>query len=187
MTARLLTRSALVALAAGLAACGGSSKAPGVQLAPSAGATQAPASATPPPSPTTATPPPPKVPPALAKKPVVSVPKGPAPKQVVTKDLIPGGGPVAKAGSNLTVNYVGVLFSGGKQFQSSFDTKPFGPFPLGQGAVIPGWDKGLVGMRVGGRRELIIPAAMAYGKAGRPPAIPPNAALVFVIDLLAVG
>ncbi|MGI8413341.1 MAG: FKBP-type peptidyl-prolyl cis-trans isomerase [Solirubrobacteraceae bacterium] len=191
-----LTRSALSALAVlaiGLAGCGSSTKAPGVQLAPSAGATE-PTSAAAPPStaPTTttpaATPPAPKVPPALAKKPVVTVPKGPAPTQLVSKDLIKGTGTAAKSGSNLTVNYVGVLYSGGKEFDSSWKTgKPFGPFPLGQGAVIPGWDKGLVGMRVGGRRELIIPASLAYGKAGRPPAIPSNAALVFVIDLLAVA
>lgn len=189
VTPRLLTRSLLVILAAALAACGSSAKAPGVQLAPSAGSTEAPASAAPPATPPTppATPAP-KVPPALAKKPVVSVPKGPPPKQLGSKDLITGTGKTAKTGSNLTVNYVGVLYSGGKEFDSSWKrNQVFGPFPLGQGMVIPGWDKGLVGMRVGGRRELIIPSDLAYGKAGRPPAIPPNSPLVFVIDLLAVG
>ncbi|MGI8902619.1 MAG: FKBP-type peptidyl-prolyl cis-trans isomerase [Solirubrobacteraceae bacterium] len=106
----------------------------------------------------------------------------------MVKDLIKGSGTAAKTGSSLTVNYVGVLFKGGQEFDSSWKTgKPFGPFPLGQGMVIPGWDKGLVGMKVGGRRELIIPSDLAYGKQGRPPTIPPNAALVFVVDLLAVS
>lgn len=192
MTARTLTGSVLAALALALAGCGSSSKAPGVVLAPSAGPTQAPASAAPPPTAPTPTAPPaatpaPKVPPALAKKPVVSVPKGPPPKQLVSKDLIKGTGQAAKAGSILTVNYVGVLYSNGKEFDSSWKAgKPFGPFPLGHGAVIPGWDKGLVGMRVGGRRELIIPPSLAYKKAGQP-GIPPNSTLAFVIDLLAVG
>ncbi len=128
------------------------------------------------------------MPAALSKKPVVKVPSGPPPKQLMVKDLIKGSGAVAKAGSSLTVNYVGVLYKGGKQFDSSYaHGQPFGPFKLGQGMVIPGWDKGLVGMKVGSRRELIIPPALAYGRKGQAPQIPPNAALVFEIDLLAVS
>jgi FKBP-type peptidyl-prolyl cis-trans isomerase len=172
--------------AAGLTACG-SSKAPGVQLAPSAGATEASVTAAPTTSTSTAATPTattPKPPSPLSKKPAVAVPSGPAPKTLVVKDLITGTGPQAKPGSNITVNYVGVLYKGGKEFDSSWKRNQTFPFTLGRGSVIPGWDKGLVGMKVGGRRELIIPADLAYGKSGSPPTIPPNAALVFVVDLL---
>jgi peptidylprolyl isomerase len=122
----------------------------------------------------------------LSKEPTVKPPSGPAPTTLVTKEVVKGTGPVAKAGDTVTVNYVGVLYKTGKVFNASWETKQPLPFVLGQGQVIPGWDKGVVGMRVGGRRELIIPAAEAYGKAGRPPKIPPNSPLVFVVDLLAV-
>jgi peptidylprolyl isomerase len=77
-----------------------------------------------------------------------------------------------------------VLFNGGKEFDASWKrSEPF-TFTLGQGKVIPGWDQGVPGMKIGGRRELIIPAALAYGANGSPPTIPPNAPLVFVVDLL---
>ncbi|MDQ6606156.1 MAG: FKBP-type peptidyl-prolyl cis-trans isomerase [Actinomycetota bacterium] len=121
----------------------------------------------------------------MSKKPAVGVPSGSPPKSLVVKDLIKGTGAVAKTGSSITVNYVGVLYQGGKEFDSSWKTgAPFAPFTLGQGAVIPGWDKGLVGMQVGGRRELIVPPSLAYGAKGSPPAIPANATLIFVVDLL---
>lgn len=197
MIRRSLSMSALAVLTAGLAACGSSSKAPGVQLAPSAGATEASAPASTPTTPTTpttsvptATAPTattPKPPSPLSKKPVVGVPSGPAPTHLVVKDLIPGSGQAAKAGSTVTVNYVGVLYKGGKEFDSSWQRgQPLAPFQLGQGSVIPGWDQGLVGMKVGGRRELVIPPSLGYGATGSAPAIPPNATLVFVIDLLGV-
>ena len=93
---------------------------------------------------------------------------------------------MAKAGQTVTVNYVGVLFHGGKLFDASWNRKQTFSFALGQGQVIPGWDQGVPGMKVGGRRELVIPAKLAYGPQGQPPTIPPNAPLVFVIDLLAV-
>jgi peptidylprolyl isomerase len=183
---RLLTPM-LVLLATGLSACG-SSKAPGVVAAPSAGTTQAATSAAAPTTTTSSTPttpavPTPTPPSPLSKKPVVTVPKGPAPKQLVVKDLITGTGAVAKKGSNLTVNYVGVLYKGGKEFDSSWKRSQTFPFVLGQGSVIPGWDQGLVGMKVGGRRELIIPSSLAYGPSGSG-GIPPNSPLVFVVDLL---
>jgi peptidylprolyl isomerase len=120
-------------------------------------------------------------------KPKVEVPKGAPPKQLVEKNLIVGKGPVAKTGDFVSVQYVGVDYKTGKQFDASWDRgQPF-PFQLGSGQVIPGWDKGVVGMRVGGRRELIIPPNLAYGPKGQPPAIAPNATLVFVIDLLSVN
>ncbi|MDX6732336.1 MAG: hypothetical protein QOC54_2284, partial [Baekduia sp.] len=85
--------------------------------------------------------------------------------------------------------YVGVLFNGGKQFDASWDRKPATPFDftIGQGAVIAGWDEGVPGMKVGGRRVLVIPADKAYGAAGSPPTIPANAPLIFVVDLKKIG
>lgn len=121
----------------------------------------------------------------LSKEPTVTPPSGPAPAKLVTKELIKGTGAEAKAGESVTVNYVGVLYKNGKVFNASWETKEPFTFVLGKGQVIPGWDKGVVGMRVGGRRELIIPADEAYGTRGSPPAIPPNSPLVFVVDLLA--
>jgi peptidylprolyl isomerase len=120
-------------------------------------------------------------------KPKVTPPKGAPPKKLVVKDLEEGTGAVAKAGDEVTVQYVGVNYRTGKEFDASWDRgEPF-VFPLGAGAVIPGWDQGVEGMKVGGRRELIIPPQLAYGPAGAPPAIPPNETLVFVVDLEAVN
>ena len=126
--------------------------------------------------------------PAKARpKPKVKVPSGKPPKKLVIKDLIPGTGQAAKAGDPITVNYIGVDFANGKPFDNSYDRgQPF-PFQLGGGQVIPGWDRGLVGMKVGGRRELVIPPSLAYGPQGQPPVIKPNETLVFVVDLLSIG
>jgi peptidylprolyl isomerase len=120
----------------------------------------------------------------LSKEPKVTPPAGAAPSKLVVKDIIKGTGPEAKAGESVTVNYVGVLYHGGKEFDASWKrSEPF-QFTLGKGQVIPGWDQGVAGMKVGGRRELIIPAALAYGAKGSPPTIPANAPLIFVVDLL---
>jgi peptidylprolyl isomerase len=120
----------------------------------------------------------------LSKEPTVTPPTGAAPSKLVTKEIIKGTGPEAKAGQTVTVNYVGVLYNGGKEFDASWKrNEPFS-FALGKGQVIPGWDQGIPGMKVGGRRELIIPAELAYGAKGSPPSIPPNAPLVFVVDML---
>jgi peptidylprolyl isomerase len=118
----------------------------------------------------------------LSKEPKVTPPSGPAPTKLEIKDLIAGTGPVVKPGASVTVNYVGVLFKGGKVFDASWKRGEPSTFPLS--GVIPGWTKGIPGMKVGGRRELVIPSALAYGAKGSPPSIPPNAPLVFVIDLL---
>lgn len=119
-------------------------------------------------------------------KPKVKPPKGAPPKQLVTNDLEEGTGAEAKAGDEVTVQYVGVNYKTGKEFDSSWSrSEPFS-FPLGEGFVIPGWDEGVAGMKVGGRRELVIPPDLAYGSTGSPPAIPPNETLVFVVDLEAV-
>jgi peptidylprolyl isomerase len=120
------------------------------------------------------------------KKPKVPKGKGDPPSKVVAQDLIVGKGKRAKPGDTVAVQYVGVLFDTGKQFDASWagkrPGKPF-EFTLGAGQVIPGWDQGLLGMKVGGRRKLIIPGDLAYGAQGFPPDIPPNAALIFDIDL----
>ncbi len=119
-------------------------------------------------------------------KPTVAVPKGAPPKSLETKDLEEGTGATAKAGDRVSVNYVGVNYKSGKEFDASWDRgEPF-TFTLGAGEVIPGWDQGVEGMKVGGRRELIIPPELGYGSAGAPPAIPPNETLVFVVDLEAI-
>ena len=121
----------------------------------------------------------------LNVKPVIPKPKGAPPGGLQVRDVVQGNGKKAAAsGDTLTVQYVGVSWSTGQEFDSSWSRgkKPF-TFPLGAGQVIPGWDQGLIGMRVGGRRELVIPPALAYGPQGQPPAIGPNETLVFVIDL----
>jgi peptidylprolyl isomerase len=120
----------------------------------------------------------------LATEPKVTAPAGPAPTTLEKKDLIAGTGKEAKVGDTVTVNYVGVLYKGAKEFDASWKRKEPFQFKLGAKQVIPGWDQGVPGMKVGGRRELVIPAELAYGKTGSPPTIPPNAPLVFVIDLL---
>jgi peptidylprolyl isomerase len=123
----------------------------------------------------------------VGTKPSVDVPQGPPPGRLQVKDLKTGDGAEAKSGDQVSVQYVGVLYDGGKEFDSSWDRgQPF-PFQLGSGQVIPGWDQGVAGMKVGGRRELIIPPDLAYGPQGQPPTIPKNATLVFVIDLVSVG
>lgn len=119
-------------------------------------------------------------------KPKVTVPNGAPPKQLETKDLEEGTGATAKAGDVVSVQYVGVNYKTGKEFDASWSRgEPF-TFTLGAGEVIPGWDQGVEGMKVGGRRELIIPPDLGYGSTGAPPAIPPNETLVFVVDLEAV-
>jgi peptidylprolyl isomerase len=120
-------------------------------------------------------------------KPEVTVPSGAPPKELGEKELIEGTGAEAKSGDKITVQYVGVGYKSEEEFDSSWSrNEPFS-FTLGAGEVIPGWDQGVEGMKVGGRRELIIPPELAYGEAGAPPAIGPNETLVFAIDLLAVG
>ena len=93
----------------------------------------------------------------------------------------------AQTGDRLKVQYVGVSYSTGKQFDASWDRGEPYTFTLGAGNVISGWDQGLAGMKVGGRRELTVPPELAYGEQGRRPEIAPNATLVFVVDLLEVG
>lgn len=124
-------------------------------------------------------------------KPKIPAQEGEPPSELVAQDVIVGDGKEAKNGDKVSVQYVGVLFDGGKEFDTSWESdtkagKAF-EFQLGGGQVIAGWDQGVVGMKVGGRRRLTIPADLAYGAAGSPPTIPANAALVFDVDLQKVS
>lgn len=120
------------------------------------------------------------------RKPEVTIPDENPPTELVIDDLIVGDGHEAKAGQQVNVHYVGVSWSSGEQFDASWDRmEPFS-FGLGQGQVIRGWDDGVEGMKVGGRRRLTIPADLGYGAAGAGGVIAPNETLVFVVDLLGV-
>jgi peptidylprolyl isomerase len=119
-------------------------------------------------------------------KPVIDRPSGTPPRRIVKEDIVKGKGPGAQPGDTVIVHYVGVSFSTGEEFDASWDSgQPF-PVQLGAGGVIEGWEKGLVGIKKGGRRELIIPPEQAYGAEGAPPSIGPNETLVFVIDALEI-
>ena len=127
-----------------------------------------------------------KLPAAIDKKPEFSVGTGTAPTKLVIKDLVVGTGAVVRAGSNVAVNYVGKAWSTGAEFDSSWSrNQTFDVTNVGQAAVIQGWNDGLIGMKQGGRRELTIPADLAYGAAGNG-AIKGGETLVFVIDAVTV-
>ena len=108
------------------------------------------------------------------------------PTELVVEDLVVRNGAEAVNGSQVLVHYVGVAWSTKREFDASWDRGQPLPFQLGTGGVIPGWDQGVLGMKVGGRRKLTIPPDLAYGPGGYPPVIGPNETLVFVVDLLAV-
>src|SRR5918911_769967 len=124
---------------------------------------------------------------ADAQKPQVTVPTGEEPpKQLVIEDVVEGYGDEARPGQNVEVHYVGVAWSTGQQFDASWDRGRTFSFPLGGGRVIKGWDEGVAGMRVGGRRTLVIPPDLGYGARGAGGVIPPNATLKFEVELLDV-
>jgi FK506-binding nuclear protein len=118
--------------------------------------------------------------------PKVTVPNGAPPKKLEIQDLKKGSGPAAKAGDEIGVEYIGVLYKGGGTFDANWESEPF-VFNLGGEEVIKGWDQGLVGMKVGGERKLIIPPNLAYGSAGAYPSIPPNETLVFQVKVDSVN
>jgi peptidylprolyl isomerase len=123
-------------------------------------------------------------PPTTMPKPKITVPSDPAPTELETEDLKVGKGPAAKLGDQIEVNYVGVRYADGEEFDSSWERKQTATFGLTEGGLIEGWVKGIPGMKVGGRRQLIIPSEMAYGdnpEGGRP-----AGALVFIVDLVAI-
>jgi peptidylprolyl isomerase len=124
----------------------------------------------------------------IAKKPTVPKGSGAAPTTLKAETLIAGSGSEIKNGQKATVQYVGVLFKNGKEFDTSWGKgkQPFS-FTIGAGNVITGWDQGVLGMKVGERRRLTIPADLAYGAQGSPPKIGPNEPLIFDIDLKKIG
>jgi peptidylprolyl isomerase len=124
----------------------------------------------------------------LSKKPTIPKSSGAAPTQLKVEDLVVGNGAAAKSGDKVAVRYVGVLYDNNKEFDASWNRgkAPF-ELTLGAGQVIAGWDQGLLGMKVGGRRKLTIPPDQAYGAQGQPPTIPKNATLVFEVDLTKIG
>ncbi|HEX4034970.1 MAG TPA: FKBP-type peptidyl-prolyl cis-trans isomerase [Solirubrobacteraceae bacterium] len=121
----------------------------------------------------------------LAKEPTITVPKTPAPKTLQTKDIVTGTGTTAAAGDTVVVNYVGALYSNGKVFDSSWSRGQTLTASLVAPGIIQGWIDGIPGMKVGGRRELIIPPALAY-KNQSSSVIPANSTLIFIVDLLKV-
>jgi peptidylprolyl isomerase len=174
LSARTSTIALLVAAGLGAGACGDDEKSqPAAATSPPAAQTT---TAAPEPATTTAEPAA-RTTYEISKdrslKPAIPKPTGDPPSELVTQDIVKGKGTGAKAGDAVTVDYVGVSHSTGKQF--------------GAGGVIPGWDQGVVGMKKGGRRLLVIPPDLAYGAEGRPGSIAPNETLHFVIDLKKIG
>ncbi len=173
--ARHLLLTLLAALALSLTACGDDdenteSAATGTQSSETE--TESPAAATPPEEIST----------NLEEKPVIAQPSGEPPTELQKEDVVKGKGTTAKDGDNVTVQYVGVNWSNGAEFDASWNRgQPF-TFTLGAQQVIPGWDQGVAGMKEGGRRKLVIPPDLGYGPAGQG-SIPPNETLVFVVDL----
>jgi len=121
-----------------------------------------------------------------ASKPDVDFPDGPPPADLEITDLTVGSGAEAKAGDQVSVHYVGVAHSSGEEFDASYDRGAPLDFPLGAGRVIAGWDQGVQGMKVGGRRRLVIPPHLAYGDRGAGGVIAPGETLIFVVDLVSV-
>ncbi|MFJ1705085.1 FKBP-type peptidyl-prolyl cis-trans isomerase [Kitasatospora sp. NPDC088346] len=119
-------------------------------------------------------------------KPEIDFPVGDAPKDLQIRDIVVGDGAEAKSGAVVEVHYVGVTFETGEEFDASWNRGQSFRFPLGAGRVIKGWDQGVQGMKVGGRRELVIPAHLAYGNQSPSPLIPAGSTLIFVVDLLGV-
>jgi peptidylprolyl isomerase len=122
----------------------------------------------------------------MTDKPEIDFPGGEPPADLVITDITVGEGAEAKPGGKVTVHYVGVAFSTGEEFDASWNRgSPF-QFQLGGGQVIAGWDQGVAGMRVGGRRQLVIPPHLGYGNRGAGNVIKPGETLIFVVDLLRV-
>jgi peptidylprolyl isomerase len=184
---RHLLLIALAALSIGLAACGDDDKSDsastGTESSAAAPADTSSTESTPTETSSSDTAAAPEVSKNTKKKPAIPKPQGDPPTTLVSKDIVKGKGKAAKDGDNVSVQYVGVAFSTGTEFDASWDRGQAFTFTLGSGNVIQGWDQGVKGMKEGGRRELVIPPDLAYGPNGAPPAIGPNETLVFVVDL----
>jgi peptidylprolyl isomerase len=121
------------------------------------------------------------------EKPVVEPHEGDAPADLLIEDITVGDGPEAVPGRTVNVHYVGVAHSTGEEFDASWNRGQAFQFPLGGGRVIQGWDRGVAGMKVGGRRKLVIPPHLGYGAQGAGGVIKPGETLIFVVDLLGVN
>ncbi|MBV8932236.1 MAG: FKBP-type peptidyl-prolyl cis-trans isomerase [Kutzneria sp.] len=121
------------------------------------------------------------------QKPTVDPIEGAPPADLVIEDITVGDGPQATAGQTVSVHYVGVSHSTGEEFDASWNRGTAFQFPLGGGRVIAGWDRGVAGMKVGGRRKLVIPPHLGYGDRGAGGVIKPGETLIFVVDLLGVN
>jgi peptidylprolyl isomerase len=122
----------------------------------------------------------------MTNKPEIDFPGGEPPTDLVITDVIAGDGTEATSGNTVVVHYVGVAHSTGEEFDASYNRGDPLTFQLGVGQVIQGWDQGVQGMKVGGRRQLLIPAHLAYGDRGAGGVIKPGESLIFVVDLLEV-
>ncbi|MGW0672946.1 FKBP-type peptidyl-prolyl cis-trans isomerase [Streptomyces sp. NPDC002746] len=120
-------------------------------------------------------------------KPEIDRPEGDAPHELTVRDLVVGDGLEAKPGRVVQVHYVGVTFESGKEFDTSWDRGKAFKFAVGGGKVIKGWDRGIRGMKVGGRREIVVPPRLGYGNQSPSSSIPAGSTLVFVVDLLSVA
>ena len=181
---RTWTFVALAASSLGLAACGSSSSSSTTTTTAASTTTTGGTSTTPS---TYATISDPSAPGTIGTEPTITVPPGSPPTQLETKDLIVGTGATAEAGDDVSVQYVGVAYSSKQIFDSSWSRgQPFS-FVLGKGQVIAGWDQGVVGMKVGGRREIIIPPNLGYGDQSPGSGIAANDTLIFIVDLLKVS
>ncbi|MGH3315658.1 MAG: FKBP-type peptidyl-prolyl cis-trans isomerase [Nocardioidaceae bacterium] len=122
----------------------------------------------------------------MTDKPEIDFPEGPPPGDLEVIDIVEGAGDEARPGSVVDVHYVGVAYSTGEEFDASYNRGEPLQFPLGTGTVIQGWDQGVSGMRVGGRRRLVVPPHLAYGDRGAGGVIAPGETLIFVVDLVGV-
>ena len=174
-----------LALAGALTACGGDdgdSVESGASAEPSGTALSCPITAK-------EVPPPPGAVKDLSKKPVIAPNKAPKPTELTYSDIVVGTGDEAKTGDQVQVKYVGAFYETGKEFDASWNTSPEQTLPFGicREGVVPGFSVGPTGMKVGGRRQIVLPPQFGYGAAGQPPTSPANSTLVFVVDLVEVG
>ncbi len=122
----------------------------------------------------------------MSEKPFVEPHTGPAPDDLLIEEIVVGSGDEATAGQTAVVHYVGISASTGEEFDASWNRGDTFSFPLGAGYVIQGWDRGVVGMKIGGRRRLVIPSHLGYGEQGAGGVIAPGETLIFVVDLIAL-